>query len=670
MPRTLAIVWLLTALMPLPTEGQGSAGTPFDLTFTVSSSWSGGFGGSFAVTNNTQGAVSGWSLEFDFTSQITSIWNAQVSHQAGTRFTIVPAAWAAAIPPGGSQTFGINGSLPSGAVTDPTNCTLNGQPCAVNGVASGSSGGSGGSNCASTPPLAIPTATSSTTPGGQRIIGYYTAWSVYGRDYHVMDIPADRLTHINYAFANISAAGDIVLGDPYADIDRFYPGDSWAAGALRGNFHQLQILKAQHPHLKTLISVGGWTWSGRFSDVALTAASRAQFAASCVQFMTQYEFDGVDIDWEYPVSGGLASNTTRPQDKQNYTLLMAELRAQLDVQGALDGRHYLLTMAAPAGPATFANVELSLIHPYMDWINLMSYDFHGSWSPITNFNSPLFASSTDPTADPVVATSSNMNSAVQSYLSAGVPADKLCPGTAFYGRAWKGVPNVNNGLYQPHTGIPPGTWEPGLFDYSDLLDNYLTPATRHWHNEAKTPWYYDPATQIMVSFDDPQSLTEKTNYIQQHGLGGVMFWELSCDTDQHVLTNTLFNELGSSRVWIQAATSGGGAGDLFLRIGGAPSSADYILLALSATPAPGGIGTGPVVGLVPDALFSNTVALPPTPQNLLHFPVGADPYSTGALQVPPCTLASLAGQTWEMCAVAWKAGTGIVSVSEVVQLAW
>jgi hypothetical protein len=174
----------------------------------------------------------------------------------------------------------------------------------------------------------------------------------------------------------------------------------------------------------------------------------------------------------------------------------------------------------------------------------------------------------------------------------------------------------------------------------------------------------------MVSYDDAQSLTEKTNYIQQHNLGGIMFWELSCDTDQHVLTNTLFNELGSSRVWIQAATSGNGVGDLFIRIGGAPSNADFVLLALSATPAPQGIGTGPVVGLVPDALFSSIIAVPPSPQNLLHYPVGSDPYANGPLQVPSCTLTSLAGQTWEMCAVAWKAGVGIVSQSEVVQLAW
>ena len=118
----------------------------------------------------------------------------------------------------------------------------------------------------------------------RRIVGYYTSWSVYARNYHVAQIPGDKITHINYAFANLTG-GKIVLGDRYADIDKFYPGDSWAPGALRGNFNQLRKLKQKHPQLRTLISIGGWTWSGNFSDAALTPASRALFATSCADFM-------------------------------------------------------------------------------------------------------------------------------------------------------------------------------------------------------------------------------------------------------------------------------------------------------------------------------------------------------------------------------------------------
>jgi chitinase len=258
--------------------------------------------------------------------------------------------------------------------------------------------------------------------GDRRIVGYFTEWSNYQRKYNVADIPADRLTHVNYAFARINN-GECALVDSYAAIDKFYPGDRWDAGFLRGNLHQLQLLKKKHPHLKTLISVGGWTLSGPFSDVALTEASRVKFARSCVAFLKKYDFDGVDIDWEYPVGGGLEGNKTRPEDKQNYSLLLAELRKQLDEQGKADKRTYLLTIAAPAGPKVYANLEIDRIARLVDWINLMTYDFHGSWSEVTNFNAALYASTADPTKDETIRKRFNADAAVKAYLAAGVPAD-------------------------------------------------------------------------------------------------------------------------------------------------------------------------------------------------------------------------------------------------------
>ena len=124
------------------------------------------------------------------------------------------------------------------------------------------------------------------------------------------------MLHINYAFANVSDGGECILYDSYAAIDKFYPGDSWDTGALRGNFNQLRLLKEAHPHLKTLISIGGWTLSSKFPEVAATAAGREKFARSCVEFMLAYGFDGIDVDWEYPVSGGLTDGT--PEDKEKY----------------------------------------------------------------------------------------------------------------------------------------------------------------------------------------------------------------------------------------------------------------------------------------------------------------------------------------------------------------
>ena len=223
-----------------------------------------------------------------------------------------------------------------------------------------------------------------------RVVGYFAEWGIYQRKYLVTDIPAAKLTHVNYAFARI-VDGKCAIVDAYAAVDRAYPGDKWDPGEKRGNFKQLTLLRKKHPHLKTLISVGGWTLSGPFSDTALTEQSRQKFAASCVAFMLEHGFDGVDVDWEYPGGGGLESNKTRPEDGRNFSSLLAELRRLLDQQGVKDKRKYLLTIAAPAGPGTYKHIEIDKIHRHLDWINLMTYDFHGSWSELTNFSAPLLS---------------------------------------------------------------------------------------------------------------------------------------------------------------------------------------------------------------------------------------------------------------------------------------
>jgi GH18 family chitinase len=390
----------------------------------------------------------------------------------------------------------------------------------------------------------------------KNIVGYYTSWSVYGRDYEVEDIPVDKVNIINYAFANINPnSGTIVLGDPYADIDQYYPGDSWDAGALRGNFHRLQLLKEENSHLSTMISVGGWTWSAYFSDIAMTDATRTVFAQSCVEFIVEYGFDGIDYDWEYPVEGGLDGNHHDPDDKVNLTLLLQKTRELLDVQEAIDGNEYLLSIATSASPMMSSNLELDILHEYVDFINIMSYDFHGPWGGladnVTNFNAALFPATGDLSPSPYNE-AFNMSAAVQLYLESGVPAEKINAGMPFYGRSFGGVADVNNGLYQEYDGVPEdGTWEDGVFDYYDLVDNYIdmNGYTKFWHDEAKVPWLYSPTTGIMISYDDEESISEKCQYILDSGIGGAMYWEFSGDRHGYladvtfdVLTNGSINE--------------------------------------------------------------------------------------------------------------------------------
>lgn len=373
------------------------------------------------------------------------------------------------------------------------------------------------SACGSGPPTVTPISQSGdTTP---RLVGYFAAWSP-GRKYQVSDIPADSLTHVIYAFAGISETGDCVAAYPKHDPV---------------NLPALAVLKQQHPRLRTLISVGGANGSDRFASASASAGARQQLAGLCLAFMKQYGFDGIDVDWEFPAG---------TQERDDHAALLQEFRHRLDDLGRADGRSYLLTIAAPAGPKQIANLDLRRIPSFVDWINLMAYNFATSSTAITNFNAPLYAAADDPSSATRRRTY-NVDAAVQTYLAAGVPASKIVVGVAFSGHGWGGVPETHHGLFQPHTAIPPGTWEPGgVFDYRDLAQIYLGRVTRYWHAEARVPWLYSPSDQVMITYDDPESLGLKADYVRAKGLGGVMVWQLSADDPAHSLLRAVQGHLG------------------------------------------------------------------------------------------------------------------------------
>jgi len=366
---------------------------------------------------------------------------------------------------------------------------------------------------------------------GPKIVGYFTEWGIYGRNYNVADIPADKLNVINYAFANITATGDVVLYDSYAAVDKSFPGDTWDQ-PLRGNFNQLIKLKKAHPHLVTMISIGGWTLSGHFSDIALTETSRAHFAQSAVDFMVKYGFDGVDIDWEFPGGGGLDSNTYRTQDKQNYTLLLQELRDHLDARGAQNGRQYYLSIASPAGDDKIRNIDPAGIADACDWINIMTYDFAGGWEKKTGHQAPLFSPEGRDATNP--STLWSVDGAVSQFLGAGVDPGKLVVGVPFYGRGWSGVPSTDSGLGELSTGLPQGSYEPGVFDYKDLVARIAAQPDAYKVYEdgaAEASFIYAPSVSgLWISYDHPTIVQRKIDYIKSLGLGGAMCWELSGDT--------------------------------------------------------------------------------------------------------------------------------------------
>lgn len=406
-----------------------------------------------------------------------------------------------------------------------------------------------------------------------KIIGYYPSWGAYGRDFQVWDMDASKVSHINYAFADICwegrhgnpdptgpnpqtwscqdengvidvPNGSIVMGDPWIDVQKSNAGDTWDE-PIRGNFKQLLKLKKNHPHLKTFISVGGWSWSNRFSDVAADPAARENFAASAVNFLRKYGFDGVDLDWEYPVSGGLPGNSTRPEDKRNYTLLLQDVREKLDAAEAKDGKKYLLTIASGASPEYVSNTELDKIAETVDWINIMTYDFNGGWQSISAHNAPLFYDPKAKEAGVPNAETFNIESSVKRYKEAGVKADKLVLGTPFYGRGWSNCEPADNGEYQKCGPAKEGTWEKGVFDFSDLEKNYINKNgyKRYWNDRAKVPFLYNAENGNFITYDDEESYGYKTDLIKSNGLSGAMFWDFSGDSNQTLL-NKLAADLG------------------------------------------------------------------------------------------------------------------------------
>lgn len=358
------------------------------------------------------------------------------------------------------------------------------------------------------------------------VAGYVASWKSGDGGERIQEIAADHLTHVIYAFGAIAPDGRAVLGDACLDTGHCSTAADSARAGVGGNFAQLQRLEQRHPHLRTLISIGGWTGSGRFSDIARTDSSRRRFVDSVLELYIRSVpglFDGVDVDWEYPVEGGLPTNAARPEDRYNFTLLIEEFRRQLDAQGLRDGRRYLLTAATSAGPRAGTDLELVRLTALLDWFNVMAYDYHAA-SGITHFNAPLFAATDDPTPFLTV------DATLRRYLEGGVPRDKVVLGMPFYGRVYAGVDSTHGGLFREATASPPARW--GTAVDARTLRSRAPEANgfrKHWHIEARVPWLYNQAEGVWITYEDATSIREKAAYAGRHRLRGTMAWDVLGD---------------------------------------------------------------------------------------------------------------------------------------------
>ncbi len=356
------------------------------------------------------------------------------------------------------------------------------------------------------------------TAAPRSVVGaYYGNW--FSGTKPISQIPSDTpITHLFYAFSTIEN-GKCVLNAPTAAKD----------------FADIADLKRRKPSLKALISVGGWG-AGGFSDAALTSASRQTFVQSCVDlfFKRTNVFDGVDIDWEFPVYGGPTDIRDRPEDKRNMTHLVRDFRRGLP-------RGSLVTAALPTGrlqtdgaydPAR--SFELGALGRELDFITLMTYDMGTGFSPVATFNAPLREVHDDPMPQPDRHWN-NVIGAVDYYVRHGVSPRKLVLGTPFYGRGFQvRQEGPDHGLYQPYESA---FWVDGWDEVQRLK---ASPGWReYWHPTAQSPWLYNAAERKFVSFENPRSIGIRANYAKHRGLLGTFMWELGHDDAQHSLLKAM-----------------------------------------------------------------------------------------------------------------------------------
>lgn len=295
-----------------------------------------------------------------------------------------------------------------------------------------------------------------------------------------------------------------------------------------GCVKQLYLLKKANRNMKVMLSIGGWTWSKNFPAAASSESTRDTFAKSAVTIMKDWGFDGIDVDWEYPAN---------EKEAQDMVLLLKAVRKELDAYAAMwaSGHHFELSIAAPAGPAHYGKLRLKELGEVLDNINLMAYDFAGSWSNASGHDANLYADPKNPDATPF-----NTDDAVEAYINGGVPKNKIVLGMPIYGRSFQ----QTDGIGKPYSDIGSGSWEKGIWDYKVLPKDG---STVMYDSVARGYYSYDAKTKELISFDTPDMIVEKVKYLKDKGLGGSMFWEASADRkDNGSLIGTSYGALGKA----------------------------------------------------------------------------------------------------------------------------
>lgn len=399
----------------------------------------------------------------------------------------------------------------------------------------------------------------------KRNVMYYGDWSIWGGqgNFYPKGIPANQLTHLNFAFLDFNEDGSLEFTDTQASIGApvGMPGVQWDAPNA-GLINAFQELRAENPNVKIGISIGGWSKSGDFSKVVANSSSKAKFIENIIKFVQYTNMDFVDIDWEYPCAvrqpdhvdnardEGTINST--PDDKQNYILFLQDLKKALNEQAIKTGKDYELSVALPASKKQLElGIDVSKIFEIVDFANVMTYDMRGAWDDTSGHQTALYANPNDPTKDSGL----SIDQSVKYLLSNGAKSDKIVIGSAYYTRGWqkvsKGPDAKTPGLYGTAElvsknadgtaargakneaplkagdgGVATGVWS---YRSLDKLKAEYPGIKEYWDDAAKAPYLYDENSGAFFTYDNTKSIGEKIKYVKGNNLGGMIAWMASND---------------------------------------------------------------------------------------------------------------------------------------------
>ena len=574
---------------PEPTVEVEPSASGLVVTATITGGWSGTFAGNVTVTNTTGTSVgTDWSVSFVSDAPLKSVSNFEFTNtlRDDGRYviTLSPKSWSAPLVEGSAQSSYYQGS---GDVSDPNQVfdlasisaavpqpqpesepdpSAVEQPDAVqqpdSTIAQDSQVTEGG---AVTIDVERPSGTTD-----KRVVTYFEEWGIYSRDVNLSDVDGQSMTHMNYSFFDVKADGSITLFDEFAALQKRFPeadqvsrtftSSDYAAMAQElldiyensgrytitqngdaitvtsvpvgwngvgtndaGNFEQLRRFKELNPAVNLGFALGGWTLSDEFSTAYATQEGRDKFVSETVRIFETYDFfNVVDFDWEYPGGGGKAGNAVSASDGSNFELVLRDLRTALDDLSDRTGRDFEVSIATAGSEEKLANLNLEGIDPYVDFYNVMTYDFHGGWENVTGHQAAM-------TGD---ANNYDVTGAVDVFETAGVELSKVVMGAPAYTRAWGNVSDGGTfGYLQPGSGRDAtGSFEAGVYDYKDVLNDVVMGRRNlYWDDDNKAAFLYDG--DEWSSIETTATIAGKAAYVEEKGLGGMMFWALSNDAE-------------------------------------------------------------------------------------------------------------------------------------------